>query len=69
MIVYPQMCIRDRVRPFLWKVNGGQCSLEEFGYMHDNKLTEDFAISDVYKRQPLWAAIAPFLNIISSVSI
>ena len=33
------------VRPFLWKVNGGQCSLEEFGYMHDNKLTEDFAIS------------------------
>lgn len=24
---------------------GGQCSLEEFGYMHDNKLTEDFAIS------------------------
>ena len=34
-----------QVRPFLWKVNGGQCSLEEFGYMHDNKLTEDFAIS------------------------
>ena len=33
------------VRPFLWKVNGGQCSLEEFGYMHDNKLTEDFSIS------------------------
>ena len=33
------------VRPFLWKVNGGQCSLEEFGFMHDNKLTEDFAIS------------------------
>ncbi len=33
------------VRPFLWKFNGGQCSLEEFGYMHDNKLTEDFAIS------------------------
>ena len=33
------------VRPFLWKVNGGQCSLEEFGYMHDNKLTEDCAIS------------------------
>ena len=33
------------VRPFLWKVNGGQCSLEEFGYMHDNKLTEDFALS------------------------
>ena len=33
------------VRPFLWKVNGGQCSLEEFGYMHDNKLTEDFTIS------------------------
>ena len=32
-------------RPFLWKVNGGQCSLEEFGFMHDNKLTEDFAIS------------------------
>ena len=24
---------------------GGQCSLEEFGFMHDNKLTEDFAIS------------------------
>lgn len=33
------------VCPFLWKVKGGQCSLEEFGYMHDNKLTEDFAIS------------------------
>lgn len=33
------------VRPFLWKIKGGNSSLEEFGFMHDRKLTEDFTIS------------------------
>ncbi len=33
------------VRPLLWKIKGECCSLEEFGFMHDRKLTEDFSIS------------------------
>ena len=33
------------VRPFLWKIQGNHCSFEEFGFLQDKKLTEDFSIS------------------------
>ncbi len=33
------------VRPFLWKIEGNHCSFEEFGFLQDKKLTEDFTIS------------------------
>lgn len=32
------------VRPFLWKIEGSSCSLEEFGFMQDRRITEDFSI-------------------------
>lgn len=33
------------IRPYLWKIQGNNCSLEEFGFMQDRKLAGDFTIS------------------------